>query len=150
MANALFCSLDSSNIVKNLFVIDEADVIAHGGNQSAEAATWVQNNIRPLDAGEVKYVQTSADGSFRAHRASPNYVYDPSNDVFYEPQPYASWTLDASWAWQAPVTYPAGAGTTEEQAYSAQWDEAGTQWYYINSEEARFNWDAVSLAWVAA
>ena len=64
---ALFCSLDSSNIVLNLFVIDDADVIAHGGNQSAEAATWVQNNIRPLESGEVSYVQTSPDGSYRAH-----------------------------------------------------------------------------------
>ena len=147
---ALFCSVDSSNIVVNLFVIDDADVIAHGGNQSAEAATWIQNNIRPLEPGEVSYVQTSEDGSYRAHRASPHYVWDPSNDVFYEPQPYPSWSLDASWVWQAPVTFPAGAGTTQAQEDIAEWDEAGSKWYYLDEAEARFNWDAVSLVWVAA
>ena len=150
MANALFCSLDSSNIVLNLFVIDEADVIAHGGNQSAEAAIWVKDNIRPLEAGEVNYVQTSADSSFRAHRASEGYIFDSANDVFYEPQPYPSWSLDASWVWQAPVTFPAGAGTTQAQEDIAEWDEAGSKWYYLDEAEARFNWDAVSLVWVAA
>ena len=150
MANALFCSLDSSNIVLNLFVIDEADVIAHGGNQSAEAATWVQDNIRPLEAGEVSYVQTSADSSFRAHRASEGYIFDSANDVFYEPQPYPSWSLDASWVWQAPVTFPAGAGTTQAQEDIAEWDEAGSKWYYLDAAEARFNWDAINLVWVAA
>ena len=147
---AIFCSLDSSNIVVTTFMIDDADVIAHGGNQSAEAATWVQNNIRPLQPGEVSYVQTSPDGSYRAHRASPNWVYDSSNNVFYEQQPSPRWSLNASWGWEAPVAFPAGAGTTEEQADIAVWDEAQSKWYYIDASENRFNWDASSLVWVAA
>ena len=72
------------------------------------------------------------------------------NDVFYLQQPYPSWSLNASWVWEAPVAFPAGAGTTEQQADIAVWDEAQSKWYYLDASENRFNWDASSLVWVAA
>ena len=34
------------------------------------------------------------------------YTYDSTKDKFLAPQPHASWSLDASDDWQAPITFP--------------------------------------------
>ena len=38
--------------------------------------------------------RTSYNNNIRANYAGIGYTYDSTNDVFYAPQPYASWTLD--------------------------------------------------------
>ena len=43
--------------------------------------------------------------------------------MFVEPQPYASWNLDANLDWQPPVALPADADTV-----SYSWDEAAQLW----------------------
>lgn len=65
--------------------------------------------------------QTSYHGTFRANYAGIGYVYDAQADVFYAPQPFPSWTLDADWQWQAPVPYP-----TDGNTYV--WDEDTLTW----------------------
>lgn len=58
----------------------------------------------------------------RGNYAGIGYIYDATNDVFYAPKPFPSWTLNEStWLWEAPVTYP-----TDGKRYS--WDEAITNW----------------------
>ena len=58
----------------------------------------------------------------RGNYAGVGYTYDSSNDVFYAPQPYPSWTLNQStWSWEAPVPIP-----TDDQIY--KWDEATVNW----------------------
>ena len=51
--------------------------------------------------------RTSYNNNIRANYAGIGYTYDSTNDVFYAPQPYASWTLDTdTWQWVCPLTYP--------------------------------------------
>ena len=50
--------------------------------------------------------QTSYNHNFRKQYAGIGMVYDPVKDKFLRQQPYASWSLDASDDWQAPITYP--------------------------------------------
>jgi hypothetical protein len=58
----------------------------------------------------------------RGNYAGIGYTYDRTNDVFYAPQPYASWVLNnTTWTWEAPVAMP-----TDGKMYS--WDEATTSW----------------------
>lgn len=58
----------------------------------------------------------------RGNYAGIGYTYDATNDVFYAPKPYPSWTLNEStWLWEAPVAYP-----TDGKVYI--WDEATTNW----------------------
>jgi len=71
-----------------------------------------------------RYVQTSYDGSFRAHYAGIGYTYDADADVFYAPQPYPSWTLDDAWNWQPPVPYPDDGGMYV-------WDEETGGWVQL-------------------
>jgi hypothetical protein len=88
-------------------------------------------------------------------------VYDPLKDKFLSPQPYASWALDASDDWQAPVTYPTITTYGTDKIYSISWNEAGLKWtakdqgvYAEDGTETtppnNFNWDASALAWVSA
>jgi hypothetical protein len=61
----------------------------------------------------------------RGNYAGVGFTYDATNDVFYEPQPFASWTLNQStWLWEAPTPYP-------QDGKLYQWDEATTSWKEI-------------------
>ena len=60
---------------------------------------------------------------FRGNYAGKGHTYDSSNDVFYEPQPYASWSLDSNWIWQPPLEMPSDA--SPEKVYI--WDEEAYQ-----------------------
>ena len=83
-----------------------------------------------VDSSPGEWVQTSyrtqgnqhPEGKpLRGNYAGIGYTYDKVNDVFYAPQPYASWTLNqTSWLWEAPVAMPT------DGAY--EWDEATTSW----------------------
>jgi hypothetical protein len=69
----------------------------------------------------------SADQSkaIRANYAGIGYTYDQTNDVFYAPQPYPSWTISApTWQWQPPVPYP-----DDGKIYI--WDEATLSWVEV-------------------
>jgi hypothetical protein len=58
----------------------------------------------------------------RGNYAGIGYNYDATNDVFYAPQPYPSWTLNnTTWLWEAPVAMP-----TDGKVY--KWNESITNW----------------------
>jgi len=57
----------------------------------------------------------------RGNYAGIGYSYDATNDVFYAPQPYPSWSLDENWLWQAPIPMP-----TDDKLYV--WDETTKTW----------------------
>jgi hypothetical protein len=58
----------------------------------------------------------------RGNYAGIGYTYDATNDVFYAPQPYPSWTLNnTTWLWEAPVAMP-----TDGKKY--KWNESITNW----------------------
>jgi hypothetical protein len=75
--------------------------------------------------GNVHYRQNgNPDGgvALRGNYAGIGYIYDQEHDVFYESQPYQSWTLDNStWTWVAPTPMP-----TDNKPYV--WDEQNKTW----------------------
>jgi hypothetical protein len=84
---------------------------------------WLQTSYNTR--GNIHYgPEGEPDGgiALRGNYAGIGYTYDAVNDVFYAPQPFASWVLDqTTWLWNAPVTYP-----TDDQRY--EWDEATVSW----------------------
>ena len=61
----------------------------------------------------------------RGNYAGIGYTYDATNDVFYAPQPYPSWTLnETTWTWESPVPMP-----TDDLIYT--WDETTTNWIEV-------------------
>ena len=75
------------------------------------AGTWIQTSYNTR--GGVHYEPNSHTPSsdqskaLRKNYAGIGFTYDKVKDAFYEPQPYASWTLNSTtYYWEPPVTYP--------------------------------------------
>ena len=87
---------------------------------------WIQTSYNTR--GGVHYGsdgQPDGGVALRGNYAGIGYTYDRQNDVFYAPQPYASWTLSqTTWLWEPPVAYP-----TDDQRYV--WDEATVGWKLV-------------------
>ena len=89
-----------------------------------------------VDSSPGEWIQTSYNTHgnqhpegrpLRGNYAGVGFTYDHANDVFYEPQPYPSWTLnEATWIWEAPVAYP-----DDDKIY--EWDEATTNWVEVTN-----------------
>jgi hypothetical protein len=61
----------------------------------------------------------------RKNYAGPGMIYDAERDAFYDPQPFASWTLNEDTCqWQAPVAVPL-------DGYLYTWNEQAQNWQRI-------------------
>lgn len=107
---AYFAEINGDNIVTRVVVVpDEHDDEA--------GSDWCEEFF-----GGGTWIRTATDGSIRANYAGPGYTYDASNDVFIEPQLFASWTLNSeTFRWEPPTPHP-NAGTP------AYWDEDTLAW----------------------
>ena len=151
---AHFAELNGSNLVLRVIVVSNTDVDANGGDQHADAETFV-TTIVPYSTGGVAWKQTSYNNNFRKQYAGVGSTYDAAKDKFISPKPHPSWTLDASGDWNAPVTYP---NDTEEDSLFViiTWDEDNQKWLGstftgndISDTETKYEWDASGLSWTA-
>jgi hypothetical protein len=117
---AHFAELNSSNEVLRVIVVSNDDVDANGGDQHADAETFV-TTIVPYGTGGDSWKQTSYNNNFRKQYAGTGYTYDSSKNKFIQPQPYSSWALDSNDDWQAPVNKP-------DDGKMYIWNETDTQW----------------------
>ena len=78
--------------------------------------TWLQTSYNT-------YKNQHPEGKpLRGNYAGIGNIYDATNDVFYAPQPYPSWTLNnTTWTWEAPVAMP-----TDDKRYN--WNEDTKTW----------------------
>jgi hypothetical protein len=145
---AHFAELSQANIVLRVVVIDNNDVIANGGDQSATAEKAVEQ-IVPFSKWGVKWVQTSYNNNFRKQYAGIGYTFDSVKNKFIAPQPFASWSLDANDDWQAPVAYPTVLTYGDNAKYFISWDEAGQRWIGKDDQNNEFAWSPDSSSWFA-
>ena len=89
---------DTHLVVKRVVVVAN-DVVP--SDEHADGETWCVNFF-----GGGTWKQTSYNSNFRKQYAGIGMVYNASKNKFLNAQPYASWALDDSDDWQAPVTYP--------------------------------------------
>jgi hypothetical protein len=104
---AHFAEIDSTNTVLRVIVVaDEHETNGAEWCNSLLGGTWVQ---------------TSYNNRIRKQFAGIGFLFDATADVFIAPKPFASWSLDENYDWQAPIDYPA-----DGKLYS--WDEANQVW----------------------
>ena len=144
---------DTHLIVKRVVVVGNDCVPS---DEHVDGETWCVNFFK---GGTWK--QTSYNHNFRKQYAGIGYRYDPSKNKFITPQPYASWSLDASDDWQAPITYPS---VTDDGAdpsvwrYIISWNDTKYQadnttgWEAIKSNDesetpTKYDWNGT--AWVS-
>lgn len=91
---AHFAEIDENNIVLRVLVVD---------NEQEQRG----QEFLSVDLGlGGTWIQTSYNGNFRKQFAGRGYEYDSVADVFIQPQPYPSWSLDENFDWQPPIPYP--------------------------------------------
>ena len=149
---AHFAELNSSKVVLRVVVISNDDVNANGGELSAGAETFVENLV-PHTSGGTTWKQTSYNDNFRKQYAGVGFSYDSSKNMFIVPKPYASWTLNSSGDWVAPVTYPNDIDIGDLRVFT-KWDEDNLRWIgntltaEKEGEETHYRWNASNLTWV--
>lgn len=90
--------------------------------------SWIQTSYNTRGGVHYEPNGKTPDGgvSLRGNYAGIGYVYDSTNDVFYPPNPYPSWTISApNWTWTPPTPYP-----SDGKIYN--WDETTKTWVAIN------------------
>ena len=100
-----FAQINNEGIVQRV-IVAEQDFINSGA--VGDAFNWIQ---------------CSYNNNFRKQFPGPGYKWDHAHQMFVEPQPFASWNLDANLDWQPPVALPADSDTV-----SYGWDEAAQLW----------------------
>ena len=149
---AHFAELDINNRVIRVVVISNDEVDANGGDLHADAEAFVETIVPFLPFGGT-WKQTSYNHSFRKQYGGIDFTYDATKDKFISPKPYASWALNASDDWQAPVTVPT---ITEINSLLVirSWDEDNLQWlgktdnFSTNpTTTTNYTWNASGLAW---
>lgn len=115
--------IDENNIVTQVISgIDETEDAPEGYEDWEEFYGELHSSTcKRTSYNTLRNTHREEGTPFRGNYAAIGYVYDSTNDVFYEQQPYASWTLNESdWQWEPPVEYP-------ESGWHI-WDEENTQW----------------------
>jgi len=129
---------DTHLVVKRVVVVGNDCVPS---DEHVDGETWCVNFF-----GGGTWKQTSYNNNFRKQYAGIGYVYNESKNKFLAPQPFASWSLDGSDDWQAPVTFPEG----DQSGYEISWDEDNTRWAGTKiSDDSKHRWNADTKAWVA-
>ena len=114
---AHFAQLDDNNVVTQVIVVANEELLLDGVESEDKGVIFCKS----LFGEDTKWKQTSYNGNIRKNYAGIGYTYDATNDYFYAPQPYPSWTLDADAIWQPPVAMP-----TDGKMYT--WNETTLSW----------------------
>lgn len=120
---AHWAEIDSTGTVLRVVVGDNADPDeGYGWLVEHLGGTWLKTSYNTR--GGLHY---GADGQpdgpgFRGNYAAIGGRYDAALDAFLPPQPYPSWTLDATtYRWTPPVPMP-------DDGRELAWDEASGSW----------------------
>ena len=149
---------DTHKVVVKVTVVGNDVETAAGplgeNDMHVDGETWCKNFFNKPD---TEFKQTSYNSNFRKQYAGIGYRYDPSKNKFIVPQPYESWSLDASDDWQAPITYPSVVEGSDF-SYFIIWNETkykadnNTGWEATKSNDTsetptKYNWNG--SAWVS-
>ena len=107
-----WAEINKDNKVIRVLVGDNNDPVGDEGYQ------WLIDNLGGT------WIKTSYNNKIRKQFAGIGYTYDVNADVFIEPKPYPSWTLDNNFDWQPPTPKPNG-------LYS--WDEENLMWQQLEN-----------------
>jgi len=117
---AHYAQLDDDNYVLRVSKIDdiyEMDAYCEVDEYRAEL------HLKKLHGENTRWKKTSYNHNIRGRFACIGDRYHAEGDVFINPQPYASWTLDENYDWQPPVPKPETEGNTHWD-----WNETEQRW----------------------
>ena len=128
---AHYAFINSDNIVVEVITGKDESETAPEGFDNWEA--YYETKREGLTCKRTSYntianVHSNNGTAFRGNYAGIGFIYDATNDVFYNQQPYQSWILNEStWLWEAPISRP---DLSEEQINNGlfyMWNEEAYQ-----------------------
>jgi hypothetical protein len=137
---AHFAKIDENNRVLTVLTLNNEDML---NAESVETESVGQQYLETHNNWPSHlWIQTSYNTTLNQHRldgtpfrgnfACVGYTWDSGNQIFWPPQPYASWTKNLTTAdWDPPVARPAL--TSEQEAdtansYAHVWNEDTQSW----------------------
>ena len=118
---AHFAQLDGDTVTQIIVVANEDTADEDGNEVEAIGVAFCKNLLGGT------WVQTSYNNNFRKQYAGIGYTYDSDADVFIDPQPFPSWSLDENYDWQPPTPYP-----DDGDFYG--WDEENQTWKRLEND----------------
>jgi len=110
---AHYAKVDQGRVIK--VIVAEAEFFNTFVDSSP--GDWIQTSYNTRGG-----VHLNGGTPLRGNFAGIGHIYDRTNDVFYAPKPYASWTLnETTWTWDAPTPMP-------DDGKSHRWNESTTSW----------------------
>ena len=126
---AHYCFIDENNIVVEVITGKDEDDLETLPDGFASWEEYYETKRDGLICKRTSYntqANQHLDGgtAFRGNYAGIGHIYDESNDVFYSPQPYPSWTIsaDTNWQWIPPVDHPNDGEFYEWNEETQSWD----------------------------
>ena len=125
-----WAELDAGSHVKRVIVIKESELdTGNWGDKSkwikTSYNTFEGNHYVPKDHQDWSEESSDQSKALRFRYAGVGMKYDSTNDVFYEQQPFSSWTLNTTtWMWDPPLTTPT---LTDEEMTAGkyyEWNES--------------------------
>jgi hypothetical protein len=112
-----------NNIVVDVHVVDNYNLLDENGIEQEQIGIDYLKSLW----GDQRFLQCSYNGSIRKRYPGIGYSYDEVNDVYIAPRPFASWTLNENFDWEAPVAQP-----VTELPYIALWNEENVKWDIVD------------------
>ena len=134
---AHYAFIDGTNTVVNVITgVDEntTQTDTSGAIVGGSSEAWEQFYESQQWFLGLTCKRTSYNGNYRKQYAQVGFTYNATADVFIEPQPYPSWTLDSNHDWQPPTPKPPYDLTNFEITNNVfhRWDEETLQWVVDN------------------
>jgi hypothetical protein len=127
-----YAKINSLNEVVKIYVVDDSET---------------QSSVEALFGDTNTHIYRETSKTIRERPASIGGTYDAVNDVFINVKPYASWTLNASREWEAPVTQPTDSQRGDR---SLLWDEANQKWVgteIVDDAPSQSDWNPSTSSW---
>ena len=152
-----FAKIDSENRVKSIHIVDHADCQDENGDVSDAVGIAYLTKIHGHSVWQPAVGQVGR-----------MFHYSVTHNLFYPPQPYASWTLDeAAGKWNPPIAFPTAVeysftmdnpededhGKTLTFEHLTIWDETNQRWFSTkNIPDAQIGtainvWNPNTSAW---
>ena len=116
-----FAQLNENNLVVNTIVVSEDNLVYSDGNINEDnGETFCKQLVNDMNS---KWKRTSVSGEFRGRFANIGCTYDENLDVFIDPQPYPSWSLNSNTDWESPLGSRPELNEDQVGKYLWLWDE---------------------------
>ncbi len=134
---AHFAKISEENIVLTVNAVDDGNAASEEKGQAflERVHGWPEHLWIKTSYNTIANTHQLGGTPFRGNYAGIGYTWDSENEIFWHPQPHASWTKDVSSAsWVAPIATPEL--TSEQQTqndvdathlWAYTWDESAYQ-----------------------